>query len=346
MRNRASADVLDDAIAWQLRLGAGDASAADHAEFNRWLDARPDHALVWQRLQALDQVLSPAAREPERAAVVHAPPRQAMRRIGGTLAVLVLLVGVGAGTFEPGTWQHLLADHRTGIGERRSLTLADGSRLQLNTRSAVDVAFDAQRRAVRLRAGEIAIETARPAPGQPTDPRPFIVRTPRGELQALGTRFLVRIEPDRVQLTVLQDAVAARPAGCGPFAGSTSAAHGANPGCAAEGVIRQGQTAELHDTEVRSGPPAATDADAWRDGVLVFDNARLAEVVAEIARHRVGHLGVHASLAERRVSGTFPLDDTDHALEALLRGLSTPGAPLHLRRLAPWWVDIEPGPGR
>ncbi len=336
----SSADTLDDAIAWQLRLGSGDAGPADHAEFNRWLDNRPERALVWQRLQALDQALDPAAPEPARRAIVQAAPGRAARRAAGTLAALALVIGMGVATHELGPWQHLLADHGTGVGERRSLTLADGSRLQLNTRSAVDVQFDPQRRTLRLRAGEVAIDTAQPAIGQAKDARPFVVLTPHGELQALGTRFLVRLEAHGAQLTVLQDAVAARPATCGSPAQPASAT---GPGCAEQRVVRQGQTALLQADQVQAPIPASPDADAWRDGVLVFNNARLADVVAEFARHRTGHLGVHPSLADRRVSGTFPLADPDHALQALLLGLSSPAAPLRLRRFTPWWVDIEPG---
>lgn len=334
------ADTLDDAIAWQLRLGSGDAGPADQAEFNRWLDDRPERAQVWQRLQSLDQALRPAAPGAARETIVHAVPRHTARRAAGKLAALALVIGVGAATHELGPWHHLLADHSTGVGERRSLTLADGSRLQLNTGSAVDVRFDPQQRTLRLRAGEIAIDTAQPAAGQAKDARPFVVLTPHGELQALGTRFLVRLEAHGVQLTVLQDAVAARPATCGSPAQPTGATR---PSCDSQRMIHQGQSALLQADRVQAPTAASPDADAWRDGVLVFNNARLADVVAEFARHRAGHLGVHPTLADRRVSGTFPLADTDHALQALQRGLSSPAAPLHLRRFTPWWVDIEPG---
>lgn len=342
MRRVPADQVLDDAIAWQLRLGSGAAGPADHDEFHRWLDGRPEHGVVWQRLQALDQALGPAARAPERQAVVHAAPGRSRRRTAGTLTALVLLAGLGAVMPQTDAWQQWLAEHRTATGERRSLTLADGSRLQLNTGSAVDVAFDGQRRTLRLLAGEIAVETASPPPGQSRDPRPFVVQTPQGELRALGTRFLVRLDESRTKLTVLRDAVAACPARCG----GPEQAHPAEADCALQRVIRQGQTAQLERDRVHHVTQAVPDADAWRDGVLLFDNARLADVVAEFARYRRGHLGVHSSLADRRVSGTFHLDATDHSLEALLRGLSTPAAPLHLRRFTPWWVDIEPGTGR
>jgi transmembrane sensor len=296
---------------------------------------------VWQRLQALDEALQPAAPAAARSAVVQMPSRRTRRSIGGTLAALALLTVLGGAANQFVPLQYLMADERTATGERRSLTLPDGSRLHLNSRSAVDIDFNATRRTLRLRAGEIAIDTTQAAHATVADARPFIVDTPQGELRALGTRFLVRLDeqatPQTAHLTVLQHAVAARPGRCGP---STDGA------CAAQRVIAQGQSVALSAEAVSPATPASPDADAWRDHMLVFDNTRLADVVAAIARHRAGHIALDPSLAERRVSGTFPLGDTDRALDALVLGLSSAGAPVNLHRFTPWWVRIEPAAAR
>jgi transmembrane sensor len=330
-------DTLSEAIEWQLRLGSGDAGAVDHADFNRWLDSQPQRATVWQRLQSLDDALQAATTAAARSAVVQMPSRRTRRSISGTLVALALLtfLGATANPFMP--LQHLMADARTGTGERRSLTLPDGSRLHLNSRSAVDIAFNARQRRLRLRAGEIAIDTAQADPAADADPRPFIVDTPQGELRALGTRFLVRLDdqatPQTTQLTVLQHAVAARPGRCGP------SRMGA---CPAQRVIAQGQSVALSVDAVSPTVPASPDADAWREHMLVFDNARMADVVAAIARQRAGHIALDPSLADRRVSGTFPLGDTDRALDALVLGSSSAGAPVQLQRYTRWWVRIAP----
>jgi transmembrane sensor len=341
MATSSSDDALTEAIDWQLRLGSGDAGAVDHAEFNRWLDGRPERATVWQRLQALDEALQPATTAAARSAVVQMPSQRARRSIGSALAVLALLTAVGGAANQFVPLQYLMADERTATGERLSLTLPDGSRLHLNSRSAVDIDFNATRRTLRLRAGEIAIDTAQAGNAADADPRPFIVDTPQGELRALGTRFLVRLDeqatPQTTQLTVLQHAVAARPGRCGP---STDGA------CAAQRVIAQGQSVALSVEAVSPTTQAPPDADAWHDHMLVFDDTRLVDVVAAIARHRAGHIVLDPSLADRRVSGTFPLGNTDRALDALVLGLSSAGPPVHLQRFTPWWVRIEPAATR
>src|SRR5690606_11580505 len=103
-----------------------------------------------------------------------------------------LVLAVGGGMLSYGGYRHAhtagwTADYRTATGEQRRSVLADGTQLQLNTASAVDVAYDANSRRLVLREGEILITTAPDPAG-----RPFFVQTPQGIVQALGTRFSVR----------------------------------------------------------------------------------------------------------------------------------------------------------
>ncbi|MDT1842254.1 iron dicitrate transport regulator FecR, partial [Acinetobacter baumannii] len=117
------------------------------------------------------------------------------------LRVLGLAAGVGGAAWlarEEGAI--LLADHRTAPGQRLAVELEDGSRLLLNTRSAVDVRFDAGQRLLRLRAGEILLESA--AMHGRRDARPLIVATEHGAVQALGTRFTVRLFDGRTVVNV------------------------------------------------------------------------------------------------------------------------------------------------
>lgn len=99
-------------------------------------------------------------------------------------------------------YRPMLAQQRTGLRERRSLQLDDGSHLQLNADTALDIRFDAKQRLIQLYRGEILIDTDR-------DParRPFIVDTGEGRVRALGTRFSVRQLAGRTRVGVLQAAV-------------------------------------------------------------------------------------------------------------------------------------------
>ena len=207
-----------------------------------------------------------------------------------------------------------LADARTDSGEQRELRLADRSLLRLNSRTAVDIDFAGAERRLFLRSGEILVETGH------GDPRPFVVDTAQGRLRALGTRFLVRREGESTRLIVLHSAVAADPAGAAP-----------------ERVIEAGQQALLHDGQldhIGAAPPAA---DAWSRGMLVADNQRLGDLIATLGEYRSGYLSVDPRVADLRISGSFPLYDSERALAAL-----PPSLPVELQRHTRWWVRVVP----
>ncbi len=329
------AEVLDAAIAWQLRLE--DDPPIDVAQaWREWLAAHADHMRAWRQIGQIGQqwgALAQLAPGPAAKAALLGPKRGGRLRAAGTalgLAAATLLGLAVLDRFQP--VDQLLADYRTGTGERRTIVLPDQTMLHLNTRSAVDLAFDENLRAVRLREGEIIVET-RHADAQ--ERRPFVVVTPDGSLRALGTVFTVRRldgqdgeEGGGTQLTVTQSAVAARPTGC---------AIAPTEPCAGERIVPEGQTARLRDSRVDTPEAAAPDADAWKDGMLVVENQSLAEVVATLARHRPGRLAVDPRVAHLRVTGTLPLADTDQALLAL-----TAAVPVEVAYATWWWVTLRP----
>jgi transmembrane sensor len=324
------AKVLGEAIDWQLREAEGP-PGHDPEALRRWLDSHPDHARAWRQLNQLGAELDAGL-----AAVRGPAARQALARPAAVrrraAAILAMAVAAAAGwgvleRYQPTA--HLMADYRTGTGERRAVTLPDGTVLHLDTRSAVDLAFDAARRAIVLRAGQVAIETAH---ADAAERRPFVVLTPGGSLRALGTRFTVQAQEEgggaASRVTVTQSAVAARPADC--------AADPARP-CAGERIVRAGQTALLRDGRVDTPGAAPPEPDAWKDGMLVVENQPLADVVAQLARYRPGRLAVDPRVAHLRVTGTLPLADTDQALLAL-----TAAVPVEAAYVTRWWVTLEP----
>jgi transmembrane sensor len=228
------------------------------------------------------------------------------------LALSLALAGLGTGVLgEPGV---LLADVRTGTGESRTVVLEDGSTVQLDTGTAIDVDYTASRRVVRLLAGQIHV-TVKPDAG-----RPFDVDGAGGTTQALGTAFNVRSDPGQVSVTVTEHAVRVRyPAAS---AGVTvSAGQQVRYG---EGIALVPTTANLH---------ALT---AWRRGLLTFDDKPLGEVIAELGRYRPGWIVIRDDALRRLpVTGVFSTTDTDEMLDALQATL-----PVHVRRL-PWVTIVE-----
>lgn len=313
-----SARVLDAAIAWQLSLDSGDGSAVEQQEFTKWLASDEEHARAWRQLGMLDQRFSVAA-GPARAALLQSRHgiRQRVRKLGRGLASIVLVCGLGLFAGERYVPIHYwLADQRTATGEQRTLKLDDGTSINLNTHSAIDVRFDEQRRLIVLQEGEILVETGH------DDSRPFYVQTRDGSLRALGTRFIVKREDGATRLSVLQSAVAAQP----------EALH-------QEHVFKAGQQVLMRSDGL--GPLLAVTpaTDAWTRGMLVVDNARLGDVIEELGRYRSGHLGVDDNVADLRITGSFPLHDTTLALNALL-----PTLPVQIKQHTPWWVTVAAKP--
>lgn len=309
-RERAvSARTLDAAIAWQLCLDEG-GNAQQQEAFHRWHAADEEHARAWRQLGMLDQRLAAAA-APTRKALLQ--PR-ARRRLGQGLAALVLALSGGWYASHTQTAAYWLADQRTATGEMRTLRLADGTEIDLNTHSALDIRFNAHERRIVLQSGEVFIKTGH------GDNRPFIVQTTDGRLRALGTRFLVRREDDGTRLGVVQSAVAARPARLGD-----------------EQVIRQGEQVLMHQGSLDVARPLPANAATWTRGMLVVENVRLADLLEQLSRYRVGLLRAAPAVADLRITGSFPLHDTNLALRAL-----QPTLPVRIEQRTPWWVTVMP----
>ncbi|MES2821417.1 MAG: FecR family protein [Pseudomonadota bacterium] len=311
-----SARALDEAIDWQLSLDSGEADQQQHAAFERWLAAHPDHTRVWQQLGGIDQRLGAAAAPAARRALLQVGGRRrGLGRVAGSALGLLLMGGlVLAQLAQQRPLGDYLADEMTARGEQRQLLLPDRSQVRLNSASALDIDFSGEQRQLFLRSGEILVQTAH------GDPRPFVVMTEQGRLRALGTRFLVRREGDTTRLIVLQSAVAAQAQGDFP-----------------ERIIEVGEQLLMHSqglSEPTRAPPAA---DAWSRGMLVADNLPLGELIEALGEYHSGYLGLDPRLAGLRISGSFPLQDSDRALAAL-----PPSVPVRIERHGPWWVTVKP----
>ena len=313
-----SARVLDAAIAWQLCLDCGNGSPVQQAEFDKWYAASEEHARAWQQLGMLDHRFSStslAARNALRNA--RSGVQQRVRKLGSGLASIALVCGLalfaGKNYLPLDYW---MADQRTATGEQRQLQLADGTVINLNTHSAVDVQFDGDTRRIILQAGEIMVQTGH------GDPRPFVVQTRDGTLRALGTRFMVKREDDGTRLSVLQSRVAAHP-----------------ENSLEDVIFSAGQQVLMHRDHLGQMLTVTAGADAWTRGMLVLDNVRLADMVGELNRYHRGHLGVDPRVADLRITGSFPLDNLELALNAL-----PPILPVKVKQLTPWWITVAPAP--
>ena len=313
--------VLDEAADWLMQLHDGGASDADHAACARWRERSPEHAralaraeLLLHKLGGLPPALAMPALDRPRANV-----SQGRRTAVARLAALLAVAPAGWAAWHLAGQQGWSADHHTATGERRDVTLPDGSQVSLSTASAMDVKFDSIMRSIYLRKGAIVITTA-----PDSQHRPFYVYTAQGRLQALGTRFSVRQQVGRTHLAVLESAVRIEPA---------NTLTGVQPQ-----TLVTGQQTWFSDSVIE--PPTLTDESivAWQQGMLLADNIRLADFCTELAQWHPGLVRCDPAVADLRVSGAFPVAQPERALTMLVSTYPVDAA----TRLRGYWITLIP----
>ena len=313
---------VDEAIGWALKVHYNAPDEATRRDFERWLAADPRHGQAWRRIQAMAGEFRGIPAQPALDALrARDRARQQRRRALKYLGLSGAAVGATwlAGRRAP--WQRLVADASTATGERRTLQLADGSTVMLNTDTAVSSRMEGGERLLVLLRGEIFVATG-PDAGAARK-RPFWVQTPHGRLQALGTRFLARLDERDVRVGVQEGAVALHPR------------LGGEPAVAAAGE----QWLMRADASERAGQPGFEPA-GWLDGIIAARRMPLADFLAELGRYRNGHLAADPRVAALPVTGVYQLQDTDRALHflALAHGL-------RLVYRSRYWVTVEPADG-
>lgn len=316
-----SHEAMESAAQWFSVLQSGEASDADRAHWQAWLDSSAEHRQAWAFVERISQRFQPIrtsstprwAVEAYDAASTRMARRRLLLSVAGTAGSGLLGWALWRQTGLPKMAMAWTADHRTAIGTIRQTTLADGTQVWLNTASAFDQDYSADLRRLHLRTGEILITTA-------ADPaRPFVVETPHGRLRALGTRFSTRIEGDQSFIAVYEGAV------------EVKTAHGDRTR-----VLRAGSQAHFDARDIGATAAADPAREAWHRGILLANGIPLSEVVAELRRHRSGHLALAPDIAHLRVLGSYPLGDTDRALAMLQTVL-----PIQARQPLPWWTTLE-----
>lgn len=317
---------LEQAAEWFAVLRSGHVEEDERRRWQDWLAGDACNRDAWAQVEAISKGISVAAHAPLAASsALRAADRLGSRRkLLKTLALAALTAGVGWQLARRDDWSQTLAglhaDHRTGVGESRRVVLADGTRVWLNTDTALDDGFNANLRLLSLYRGEIMVDTH---PDSWVPSRPFLVRSREGSMRALGTRFNVRQFDGRTLLSVSQGRVEITPL---------------DPG-AAPTVVEAGQEALFTRSEVTAVgalPPAHA---SWINGMLIAQDQPLGEFLGELARYRKGYLGCDPDIAGLRVVGGFPLRDTDQALAMLQAAL-----PVQVRLILPWWVTVKARP--
>ena len=304
--------VAEQAVSWLIEMQEGALSPQRQQAWEHWLQAHSEHQRAWDHIQRINQRLRGLS-SPLAHAALNAPKSSSRRQA----LKLLLLLGAGSaltyGLRDQLPITPLLADFSSPVGQRRKVQLHDGSQIQLNTASSIDVKFDAQQRVIRLLEGEILLTAAQ-------DSRPLQVLTADGSLQPQGARLNVRQFNDRTEIAVFDGRVALTPT-----------AHPGSP-------LWVERHQQLSFNRQAWNPPHPLDAGsgAWTDGMLVAAHMRLADFLGELGRYRRGQLNCDPKVADLLISGTYPVDDSERVLDLL-----TVSLPVRIKRFTRYWVTVE-----
>lgn len=279
--------LIREALAWLVHLHSGDEKPEDWAAFEDWQAASEDHRRAGAAAKQLWEQVGPALVQGRKSRNRSIP------------VVLAVAIGLSALAFFSGLFgppASFFADYRSSTGEVRSVTLRDGSKVDLDTGTSFDVSDDD--RTIILYTGQVFVAVS------PDPARPFTVLAGTGRVHAIGTAFAVRRDANRVTVLVSESAVRVNVS---------------RRGAARTADIAAGQAITFSPAEL--GAPETVDVAAltgWRRGELVFHDRPLGAVIAELERYRRGKIFIlDAAIEQLAVTGNFDIRDPDAFLESL-----------------------------
>lgn len=284
-----------EAISWVERNDREGWNAQDEAALAEWLSQSTANRISYLRIRdgwkRADRLVA------LRGTFGLPKENSAPRNRRGRLQIAAAVIAAASLT---GIWWAVSGDRQqasvysTALGGHKVLTLADGSQIELNTATAIRTKFDEHRRTVWIDRGEAFFKVVHDAN------RPFVVLAGNHRITDIGTKFLVRREPDQLQVTLVE--------------GSAEIDTPNQPGTQ-HAILRPGDVAIATATAMSVVKTTQESVDrelSWRRGVLVFDRTTLADAAAELNRYNERKVLVADSeAAQQRIVGTFPANNVD-----------------------------------
>jgi len=302
-REQTGEEIASKAADWVVRLARSDAGEDDFLAFDQWLDASPRHGwaydqalTLWQEVERRRPILSERLAEYDRTRQTQLPKQNwRFAAMAGTLAAslaLAWIVWPKAAPVQPHPWQ----SWQTAKGERSTVILSDGSRVDLAADSKISVRFDGETRQVAMEDGEVMFDVAHDAG------HPFLIKAGDRTVRVVGTAFDVRLRGDQLSVSVQRGIVEVT----GPDG---------NP-------VRLTPGKRLdHQQGVDDQPVTETAVDdifAWKNGRLIYRDRPLSEVVADLNAQFPQPVSVaDKRLANIKFSGVLVLDDEEKVVRRL-----------------------------
>lgn len=309
-----SGDAFEVAAYWHGVFEGGEPSVGIREAFEKWLSADPHNLAAYTSIERAwagmanagvdDRILSMRRDALVTSRRSHAHLFRA-GTIAASIALMVVLVGGILIRHVPLSVDPAAGEFATQIGQRSSITLADGSIVVLNTASRIQVSFDARIRRVQLLSGQAWFEVAK------NQVRPFVVEAGDRIVTAHGTAFDVRLEGrDTLQVTLVEGRVSVE----------ALKRNGSVPGVLGEHedlvpgdqlIVTATRPATKHNADVAK-------ATSWREGQIIFDDDTLGNAVAEVNRYSASKVVlVDPRLASLRVSGVFIAGHSESFVETV-----------------------------
>ncbi len=298
-RVNSAAEIEAHAATWIRRCHFEDWTAADQVHLDAWLEESISHRVAFWRMESgfvrtekLVALRSPAAE-------ANVAPTRYLPFLMGIAAAFTALTVIGIATTKFVERPHDRL-YTTPVGGHETIAFADGSKIELNTDTAIRTRMSSDQRLVWLDKGEAFFQVKHDAA------HPFAVMIGNRRVTDLGTAFLVRRDESRMEVAVLQGRVRLDAPGL-----STKQTATLTPG---DVVTSAGET--MSRAKKTSGELA--NELGWRRGVLVFDNTTLANAVEEFNRYNHQKIVVTDPAAARlAMVGTFPIGDAAAFIDAV-----------------------------
>jgi len=288
-------EIEEEALRWFVQLSDADAPAAAWLEFQDWLERDEAHRLAYAAIERtwIDLDGEETAPVPLRVAANDSAPLSRRAWLFPSVAAAAALV-LSIGLWTQISGQAAVQTYRTEDASR-ALTLSDGTQVYLNRHSDVTVRMKGDSRSVTLDDGEAAFDVAHDAT------RPFVVTASGRQIRVLGTAFNVLNHDDRFSVSVERGIVAVTPASSRTPVRLTVGQ-------------KIDQTGDAASVLSRIDPARAS---TWRQGVLIYRNAPLAEVADDLSRYLDKPVTLSPSAQPLHFTGALRVGDEATMLKQL-----------------------------
>ncbi|WP_151813868.1 FecR domain-containing protein [Acinetobacter ursingii] len=285
-------EILEQAVEWLMRIKQGSLTESEYNQFEEWQNRSGLHQKIWQKALELEQKFQQL---PSNIAISVIQKRPLKSHLNNGLFVLGLLPTIYC-LYWINQQQQWTADYRSVTGEQRTVQLPDGGKIVLNTNSAIDVQYTGEQRKIILRKGEIWIETH-----HDSQHRPFVVYTQQGQAQALGTKYLVKMNANLSYVAVVKGAVKVQ----------------AQANLPHHQILNMGQQIAFNQHTIQPVQDFDVSQLAWTKGLLMVDEVPLSQFVKRLGPYQKGMIYLDSDIENVKISGTYPINNLAQAYAML-----------------------------